>query len=196
MKTNDLDERPKTFDECPIFFDETFLYIRYMDYMSVKNFEGIMTYDEMCKVSEVGDIVAYPTYAISGCGVAWDYVLLRENFPEDFDTALCCNKDPREPFKANLCQIGFHWCGSKDNFSFRQINEKEKEDFVNACLDAIKKPILPEGWGWNKDHYAQILGALIKYGLITEYKAKQINKELKAIHGVDILSIYNKYWKR
>ena len=162
----------------------------------IKNLEGIMTFDEMAKVCKEGDIVASPSYAVSGRGIAWTYYLLRDGLPDEFNTALCCGRDPRTPIKTYLNQIGFHWCGSVDRFMFRRTNEKEKEDFVNACLDSIRRPISPEGWGWNENHYAQILGALIKYGLITEYKAKKINKELKDIHGVDILSIYNKYWKR
>ena len=165
-----------------------------MRFVKEKELGKLYKFDELKKLGvKPGDIVAYRSICLDE-GYCWDYVLLRKDFPEYFDTSLCCYKDPRLPNHTHLYQIGFHWCGSTGSFNFRLINEKEKDDFVNACIERLKIPYRRKYALWKKDHYAQILGALMKYNLMSEDELSNLNEELKKIHRVDLLKYYKKYW--
>lgn len=159
----------------------------------LKRLENIYTFDELYNQGvRVGDIVAYDSLVFD-CGLAWDYVLLREGFPQEFNTALCCYKDPRTPEKMYINQIGFHWCGSLSYFHFRKITEAERKEFIDTCIKALYKPITDE-YGWQLPHYAQILDSLVRYKLISKDKLYKINKDLKDIHNVNLLKEYKSYF--
>ena len=111
-----------------------------MGYVKEEELGKLYKFDELKNLGvKTGDIVAHKSLKFDE-GYSWEYVLLRNGFPEEFNTALCCYKDPRYPDRTFLTQIGFHWCGSTDSFDFRLINEKEKDDFVSACIDRLKIP--------------------------------------------------------
>lgn len=165
-----------------------------MRFVKEEELGKLYKFDELKNLGvKTGDIVAYKSIKLNE-GYAWEYVLLRNGFPDEFNTALCCYKDPRYPDRTFLTQIGFHWCGSTDSFDFRLINEKEKDDFVSACIDRLKIPYRYDYSLWKKEHYAQVLGALIKYNLISEDELSNLNKELKKIHRADLLKYYRKYY--
>ena len=128
-----------------------------------------------------GDIVAMRSFRTDN-GPAWNYYLLKKDFPEEFDTALCCSKDPvHNPEHAHLCMLGFHWCGSKDYMRFRLISPKEKKDFVQACIVALQEPFE----FWDEFHHAQILHGLVRYGLIGDRVKRRLYMDLERVHGVD-----------
>ena len=165
-----------------------------MRFVKEEELGKLYKFDELKNLGiKSGDIVAYKSLKLDE-GYSWEYVLLRNGFPDEFNTALCCYKDPRYPDRTHLDQIGFHWCGSTDSFDFRLINEKEKGDFVNACIERLKTPYRRKYTLWKKDDYAQILGALMKHNLMSENELSNLNEELKKIHRVDLLKHYKKYW--
>ena len=165
-----------------------------MRFVKEEELGKLYKFDELKDLGvKTGDIVAYQSIKLDE-GYSWEYVLLRNGFPEEFNTALCCYKDPRYPDRTFLGQIGFHWCGSTGSLNFRLINEKEKDDFVNACIEKLKTPYIRKYSLWKKEHYAEILGALIKYNLIGEDELSSLNEQLKKIHRVDLLKYYKKYY--
>lgn len=152
-----------------------------------------------------GDIVAVN-------GSMKEYVLLRNGIPEAYNTALCCNINDK---KLHLFQIGFHWCGDITQ-KFCKVTLEEIAAFKSACIEALKKPIVRQKFkykekdketgkevekeaehvfGWDENYYAEIFGALIDYKLISLSSAYELNKELKKIHKVDLMKIYNKFYK-
>jgi len=139
-----------------------------------------------------GDIIAY-LYNEKENGFCWNYVLLRDTFPNNFDTALCCFKMPEKPNKMTIYQVGFHWCGSTDCLKFRIIGEEEKQEFIETCISRLKMKI-NKNMLWDIDIYSQIFAALIKYKLISEDKITNLNEELKIIHGVDLIKYYKKHY--
>ena len=161
---------------------------KYLNYL-----ENIYTFNELYnKGVRVGDIVAYAANEFD-CGIAWDYVLLRNGFPKEFNTSLCCYKDPRV-LKMHLYQIGFHWCGDTSSFRFRIPTEEEKKEFIEECIHRLKEPMQPD-WGWATPHYAQVLGALIQAKLIDKDDVTTLNEELKEIHNIDILKYYKEFYE-
>ena len=136
-----------------------------------------------------GDIVAIPSNRFE-CGISWNYVLLRDGFPQEYNTALCCHSDPRTPEKMHLYQIGFHWCGDISS-QFRIATDGEKEKFITACIDALNKPIESQ-WGWGEVDYCEILHSMLEWGLINQIEANELNKKLKKVHGADLLKLYKK----
>lgn len=139
----------------------------------------------------VGDIVASKD---SSTSKVTNYYLLRNGFPENFNTSLCCNEVGN---KLHLYQIGFHWIGDISRFRFRKISDEEKQSFINACIETLKTPMkrADDGhiiFGWSEDQYANILANMIRYGLVSEYMGKKLNSELKKIHGIDLLREYKK----
>ena len=138
-----------------------------------------------------GDIVAVLSQYFD-CGISWDYILLRDGFPDEYNAALCCYKDPRNPEKMHLYQVGFHWCGSLEHLRFRIVNDEEKKDFVNACISRLKTPMTDFFRGADIGYYAQILNSMLKWNLISKHTANKLNKELEKIHGVNLLKLYRK----
>lgn len=176
--------------------------------------EKLYTLQELCDNFNVreGDIVGVCSNSLSN--KVDEFVLLRNGVPEEYNTSLCCNllKDGKT---MHLNQIGFHWCGSI-NQKFRIATKEEKAEFKQACIDALKKPIIRQKviikdkdkttgeiiekevehvHGWDENCYAQILSALIRYDLMSQSSAYELNKELKKIHSIDIMKIYNKFYK-
>jgi len=139
-----------------------------------------------------GDIVAYN---LRGFSTSWRYVLLRDGLPDKFTTALCCDKDKRNPDSMYLSQIGFYWVGDIDNLQFRLTTYDEKNAFVQACLTTLNEPITELSF-WGKSEYSQILHSMLKWGLISENEANKLNKKLKKLHGVNLLKTYDKLFKK
>ena len=140
---------------------------------------------------KVGDIVAAKE---SSRSKYVHYYLLRKGFPKEFNTSLCCCGNSYSN-GIKLYQIGFHYVGTPRN-RFRKTTEEEREAFINACIETLHEPIKRADNGyalsWDEDHYANILGNMIRDGLITESKGRRLNTELKKIHGVDLLKEYKK----
>lgn len=132
--------------------------------------ENIYSYDELYdKGVRPGDIVALPSNRFKQ-GISWEYWLIRDGFPTELNTALCCYRDSRNPEIVYLDQIGFHWCGDYDHFDFRIPSNEEKKDFVDACINRLKEPISKQfPFGWGENEYSQILHSMKKWGLISEY---------------------------
>lgn len=159
----------------------------------IEDLENLHTFEELADLGVTrGSIVAYPGTVYENIGVSWDYVLLREGtLLGNFDTSICCYKDPRYPSQPmNLFQIGFHWQGSTDRFKFRIANEKEIEEFKKACTDVILNP----SEFWTREEKSQILHNMKRDGLISDYMARKINKQYKDEYGVDLLKVYRKYY--
>ena len=137
-----------------------------------------------------------------------------EEFIEHFDYR--CDWEIHENYElVHSVNSDFKFTQEQWNDLFRRLIEKA--EFKQACIEALKKPIIKEKViiknkdsvtgeitekevervrnAWDENCYAQILGALIKYNLISQSSAYELNKELKKIHGVDIIEIYNKYYK-
>ena len=181
--------------------------VREEEYLSEHTEDEFHTLQEIYDVGvREGDIVAVKSSMK-------EYVLLSSGIPDEYNTALCCNIIDENTL--HLYQIGFHWCGNITQ-KFCKATKKEIDAFRTACIEAIKKPIVRQKikykvkdkktgkevekeyedvWGWDEDCYAQILGSLIRYKLLSLDKVKELNKELKKIHKVDILKLYNKKWK-
>lgn len=161
--------------------------------IDVRSLEGILTFDELAKHGvKPGDIVARPAGQYEN-GVAWNYHLLCKDFPDYFDVSICCHKDPRTPHQMmHLYQIGFHWCGSKDSLLFRIATPGEKEDFINSCIETLKNPL--DECTWDIDHRSQILHNMVRDGLISKSLGQKLNRELKEIHGTDLLKYYKKHY--
>lgn len=155
----------------------------------IDELESMVPFKDLWKMGvRVGDIIAVPL-GENDCGIAWQYTLLRNGFPEYWDTSLVTYKDPRDPKRMFFAQIGFHWCGSTD-FGCRIATEGEKKDFIDCCVEMLKKPRVNE-WGWFDDTYkAQILYNMKRDGLISRHVAARINKDMLALHGIDLLKTY------
>ena len=143
------------------------------------------TFDELVKNGvKVGDIVASKS---SPSTKVVDFCLLRKGFPEDYNTSLCCNNVADGLY---LYQIGFRYMG-KPSYRFRKTTDEERQMFIDACIKTLKTPIV-ENWGWQIEHYEQILGNMVRDGLISMYKGEKLSAELKKIHKVDLLREYKK----
>ena len=141
-----------------------------------------------------GDIVAGQGGKLD-CGICWDYNLIRNGWPEEFNTALVAYKNPKEPTTMFPSELGYHWAGKMDSLQFRLVCKEEVEEFVNAWIEALRHPDNTDDsdfLGWGLDHYCQIMHALVKWGLINEYQTKKLKAELKKIYGVDLIKEYRK----
>lgn len=150
-------------------------------------------FDELQNVGvKPGDIVAFN---LRGFNTSWLYVLLRDGLPDEFNTALCCYKVKQNPESMHLSQIGFRWVGDTDNLHFRLTTNDEKNAFVQACIATLNEPITELScWGINE--YSQILYSMLKWGLMSKNEVNVLNKNLKKIHGVDLLKIYDKFYTK
>ena len=151
------------------------------------------TFDELKDNDvKVGDIVAAK---FSSASKNINYFLLRKGFPEDFNTSLCCSCfDDDDIFDMSLYQIGFHYEGAP-TYRFRKTTEEERQAFIKACTRALHEPIRKNDsgyipYGWDEDEYAQVLGNMVRDGLISMDKGKKLSKELEKIHNVDLLKLY------
>ena len=149
------------------------------------------TFDELKDNDvKVGDIVAAK---FSSTSKNVNYFLLRKGFPEDFNTSLCCDSIGDGQ---HLYQIGFHWQGFNP-YRFRKTTDEEREAFIDACVKTLHEPMHRNDkgeivFGWDEDMYAQILGNMVRDGLISMYKGEKLSKELKKIHNVDFLKLYKR----
>lgn len=148
------------------------------------------TFDELKDNDvKVGDIVASKSSPHTNFT---DFCLLRKGFPEHYDTSLCCNLTSNG---MHLYQIGFHYKG-KPSSRFRKTTEEERQMFIDACIKTLHEPIKKDEnghvWGWDEDLYAQILGNMVRDGLISMYQGEKLSKELKKIHNVDLLKLYKR----
>lgn len=141
-----------------------------------------------------GDVVATPALETKN-GTSWDYWLLREGLPKELNVSLCCYKDPRKPGWMHLCGLGFHWCGDTKWLKFRLLGESEIKDFVDTCISTLKEPI-DENSFYGMDDYAQVLHSLIRHKLISYFEAEKLDRELKKIHGVSLISHFRKNFAR
>lgn len=146
------------------------------------------TIDDLAKNGvKVGDIVASKSSPYTNFT---DFCLLRKGFPENYNTSLCCNSTS---YGMHLYQIGFHYMGTPRS-RFRKTTDEEKQMFIDACIKRLHEPIKKDNngyvWGWDEDEYAQILGNMVRDGLISMDKGEKLSKELKKIHNVDLLKLY------
>lgn len=177
------------FARTPEDFYQNFKEAEESNEKSVEMPKDLIPYNELYDNGvRVGDIIAQPWRHKEG--IAWEFVLLRKNFPENYDASLCCYLPPSPQDKMYLTQIGFHWCGDVENLKFRKATEEERKMFIDACIRRLKVPIDKDGWGWQKEHYSQILGNMRREKLISNKEADKLNKELMDIHGVDLLKFY------
>ena len=178
------------------------------EYLSEHSDEEFHTLQEIYDMGiREGDIVA-----VNGC--MKEYVLLRDGIPDEYNTALCCTINKYKTL--HLCQIGFHWCGDITQ-RFCKATPEEIAAFKTACIETLKKPIhhniikykvkdketgeeiekeYDDVFGWDEDCYAQILGALVKYNLMSQSSAYEFSKKLESIHKVDLMKLYTKKFKR
>jgi hypothetical protein len=155
-----------------------------------KDYGKLYSFEELYKRGvRPGDVVAVLGPRRDN-GPTWEYVLLRDGIPEEYNTALCSYRTPETPEKVYGNQIGFHWCGPITQ-RFRLITKEELGDFINSWIIRLKEPF-NYLWnsGWYEIEYAQILGALAMNNLLTSSELVKLNKELKDIHNFDILKIF------
>ena len=156
-----------------------------------KDYGKLYSFEELYKRGvRPGDVVAQFGYKCEH-GPTWNYVLLRDGIPEEYNTALCSSRNPEMPENVHGYQIGFHWCGPIEQ-RFRLITKEELKDFIDSWITRLKEPIHDYNGisGWDESHYAQILGALAMNNLLTAKELVKLNNELKDIHGLDILNIF------
>lgn len=155
-------------------------------YVKEEELGKLYKFDELKNLGvKIGDIVAYRSTRLDE-GYCWEYVLLKEDFPNNLDVALQCYKDPRTPYET-FPLLGYHWCGSI-NFEFRLICEKEKDDFVNACVKRMYSDVS----FYDNEYKCQIIHNLKKYKLLPDRKIYEINNYLEKKFGVDYLKLYEK----
>lgn len=108
-----------------------------------------------------------------------DYFLLSDGFPNELNTLLCCNELPNNDL--HLYQLGFHWCGSEDYFSFRKATDVEKSKFIDACKKRLLEPLNDNSF-WGIEYYSQILHSLSKCNDLNDEEIKEMNKGLTSLH--------------
>lgn len=150
---------------------------------SVKEEDEFIPFDKLAEHGiKPGDIV------INKSG---DSFLLRDGFPDDFNTALCCNKLLNGSF--HLSQIGFQWVGSTNGIKYRKATDEEREKFKEACIVSLNGRIYEESI-WKEQEYAQILHSMFQWNLIDKEEHDALNKKLKIRLGVDLKKLYKEVY--
>lgn len=158
-------------------------------YVKEEELGKLYKFDELKNLGvKVGDIVAYRSTRFDE-GYCWEYVLLKEDFPNNLDVALQCYKDPRMPRIMLGASLGYHWCGSLLGFNFRLINEQEKDDFLNAFIARLRFEEYPN-IGLGDDYKCQVIHALKKYRLLPKKAVDKFNQELQKKFNVNLLKLY------
>jgi hypothetical protein len=161
-------------------------------YVKEEELGKLYKFDELKNLGvKIGDIVAYRSTRLDE-GYCWEYVLLKEDFPNNLDVALQCYKDPRTPHIMCGASLGYHWCGSLLGFDFRLINEKEKDDFLNAFIARLSFEELPNrGFDFMDDDYkCQVIHAIKKYGLLPKKTVDKLNQALQKKFNINLLKLY------